>query len=460
MGNFEVKQSEMKLMFENLNSKVSFTTDCWTSPNNLVFMGVTAHYINENWELQVTTLDFIHLPGPHTGFNLHNCFVSVLETYGLETKTLGITLDNASNNDSFIQSIDKDSTNFKSFHHIRCFAHVLNLSAQTALDVLKDDLIKLRNGIKKIRSSPQSFLKFKELQCGMNLKPILDCPTRWSSTADMLERALKLKVPIISYLAVVDSAKKAIDEPLSLTSDAWGNFERILEYLVPFRQATIASCGDTYPSLSIVVPLYNTLMDHFQLWMAEKTNPQETLHRAVVTANAKLVQYYNLTSDCYTISTILDPRFKLDYYKKGEEGNRESYQEVFLIVNAVYQTFYITETTSETGVEEIKEVVAPFSFLYREEGSAINSADEFKMYCEDNSRLRGSDVLGWWKSNSKKYPNLSKMAKDYLAIPGTSTSSERLFSSGKHLISDTRQSLSPSTIRACQCLKSWEKWEN
>jgi hypothetical protein len=147
MDNFDVKQSEMKLIFENLDSKVSFTTDCWTSPNNLAFMGVTAHYINEDWELQVTTLDFIHLPGPHTGSNLHKCFVSVLETYGLETKTLGITLDNATNNDSLINFLDNDFTNFRSFHHIRCFAHVLNLSAQVALDVFKNDLIKLRMGI-------------------------------------------------------------------------------------------------------------------------------------------------------------------------------------------------------------------------------------------------------------------------------------------------------------------------
>jgi hypothetical protein len=34
---------------------------------------------------------------------------------------------------------------------------------------------------------------------------------------------------------------------------------------------------------------------------------------------------------------------------------------------------------------------------------------------------------------------------------------ERLFSGGKHLISITRECLSPSTIQACQCLKSWLK---
>ena len=146
----------------------------------------------------------------------------------------------------------------------------------------------------------------------------------------------------------------------------------------------------------------------------------------------------------------------MEYYKKGKEGNRESYQEVFSIVNAVYQNFY----TPENDVQVTKEVDTADNFFLFDEDSAMDPADEFKMYCDDNKRLRGSDILGWWKSNSKNYPNLSKMAKDYLAIPGTSTSSERLFSSGKHLISDTRQSLSPSTIRACQCLKSWEKWGN
>ena len=68
---------------------------------------------------------------------------------------------------------------------------------------------------------------------------------------------------------------------------------------------------------------------------------------------------------------------------------------------------------------------------------------------------KASDVLMWWKSNSVKYPNLSRMARDYLTIPGTSASSERLFSSGKELITDKRNLLSPDTIQACQCLKSW-----
>ena len=65
------------------------------------------------------------------------------------------------------------------------------------------------------------------------------------------------------------------------------------------------------------------------------------------------------------------------------------------------------------------------------------------------------DVLRWWKTHEAEFPNVAAMARDYLAIPATSAPSERLFSSGRQLVTDFRSRLSPATIRACQCLKSW-----
>lgn len=53
------------------------------------------------------------------------------------------------------------------------------------------------------------------------------------------------------------------------------------------------------------------------------------------------------------------------------------------------------------------------------------------------------------------YPSLGKMARDYLAVPATSASIERIFSSGKDLVTDKRGSLAPETIRECLCLKAW-----
>ena len=107
---------------------------------------------------------------------------------------------------------------------------------------------------------------------------------------------------------------------------------------------------------------------------------------------------------------------------------------------------------------EIEPVVSQDDLGIFEVEERTSSADELQKFCDSNDKLAGgtsAEVLAWWKINSRKYPNLSKMAKDFLAIPATSASSERLFSSGKHLISDTRCSLGPTTIEACQTLKSW-----
>ena len=51
------------------------------------------------------------------------------------------------------------------------------------------------------------------------------------------------------------------------------------------------------------------------------------------------------------------------------------------------------------------------------------------------------------------------MARDYLAIPGTSTASERAFSGGKRVVTDTRCRLAPETIRACMSWMSQSWWD-
>lgn len=67
------------------------------------------------------------------------------------------------------------------------------------------------------------------------------------------------------------------------------------------------------------------------------------------------------------------------------------------------------------------------------------------------------DILAWWKSMSLQFPGLAKVAREYLAIPGSSASSERAFSAGGNMITKKRASLATSTVQAAQCLRSWFK---
>lgn len=55
------------------------------------------------------------------------------------------------------------------------------------------------------------------------------------------------------------------------------------------------------------------------------------------------------------------------------------------------------------------------------------------------------DVLQWWKNNAVYYPRMSKVAREYLAIPSSLV--ERLFRSGRDIIGIRRYSMHAETVR-------------
>ena len=72
-----------------------------------------------------------------------------------------------------------------------------------------------------------------------------------------------------------------------------------------------------------------------------------------------------------------------------------------------------------------------------------------------NLEPRIGSIIQWWEDHSTMYLALSRMALDILSIPAMSAEVERVFSSAKLLISDTRNRLKEDIIEACECLKSF-----
>ncbi|XP_033985549.1 E3 ubiquitin/ISG15 ligase TRIM25-like isoform X3 [Trematomus bernacchii] len=56
------------------------------------------------------------------------------------------------------------------------------------------------------------------------------------------------------------------------------------------------------------------------------------------------------------------------------------------------------------------------------------------------------DPLKWWRESRKFYPRLSILARKYLCIPATSSSSERVFSTGGNIVTCLRSSLKPDHV--------------
>ncbi|KAF7761978.1 hypothetical protein Agabi119p4_9970 [Agaricus bisporus var. burnettii] len=65
------------------------------------------------------------------------------------------------------------------------------------------------------------------------------------------------------------------------------------------------------------------------------------------------------------------------------------------------------------------------------------------------------DPIQWWVKRSGAYPNLSRMAQDYLSIPASSVDVERLFSRGRVILNHMRNRLDPRMFCAMLCLGEW-----
>ena len=81
----------------------------------------------------------------------------------------------------------------------------------------------------------------------------------------------------------------------------------------------------------------------------------------------------------------------------------------------------------------------------------ISELDEYLRHPVESIK----DLLARWYNNRFIYPNLSRMALDYLSVPPTSTAVERVFSLGRGLLQYTRNRLSPASICAYLCLGDW-----
>lgn len=64
---YEKEFVNIKNLLLNLDSKVSLTSDIWTSMANDPYLSVTCHFIDNEWTLRNFLLDTFHFPHPHDG---------------------------------------------------------------------------------------------------------------------------------------------------------------------------------------------------------------------------------------------------------------------------------------------------------------------------------------------------------------------------------------------------------
>jgi hypothetical protein len=164
--------------------------------------------------------------------------------------------------------------------------------------------------------------------------------------------------------------------------------------------------------------------------------------------------YWKVVPEDYLLSTILDPRIK-------SMGDKAEEEEILLKKYEEYKENYLptpnesrapSPTPSETSVTVLNPIYKPklFSIFDQNQPKAINEVEE---YLKEDKISFNHCPFSWWLNKKDKYPILAKMARIHLAIPATSTSSERLFSDAGNLLSAKRTRINSELFKSIMFLK-------
>ncbi|KAI4468007.1 dna replication-related element factor isoform a [Holotrichia oblita] len=148
---YEQCRNECLDMTKNVKS-VCLTTDCWTSVNTESYIAVTAHFLNDEFQLRHILLDCSLMKTQHTSINLATEIKRVVTEWGFQEKVLLAVTDNASN----IKNAITKELNWK---HFGCFAHTINLIVKDALD---NDIVS--SLLKKVKTIVAHFKKVQTRQ--------------------------------------------------------------------------------------------------------------------------------------------------------------------------------------------------------------------------------------------------------------------------------------------------------
>lgn len=268
---FNKRKRQMKLLLGEATSKISLTTDMWTSPNHIPIIGITAHWYNKAKKLVSAVLDFKQMKHPHDGESICGALKESIGDFGLEGRIMGITTDNDSKMLAGLRLLKDSEPNLVA---VRCAAHVINLTASAGLDSLEREINTTRTVIKKLQASGMLYQTFKSIQRELDPKlPArripLDVETRWNSTYLMLSTAVDYQRALndlVKTMKVNAKEKKS----LTISEDEWEDVDWCLTLLKPFYDATNEVFHKDYPTLNTVLPVIYFLSDHLATFVTGK----------------------------------------------------------------------------------------------------------------------------------------------------------------------------------------------
>ncbi|KAM3241697.1 hypothetical protein ACQJBY_054487 [Aegilops geniculata] len=439
------------------------------------YMVVTAHFIDEFWQLKSFILRSVNVPCPHNAAVICQALRESLVEWHLERKISTMTLDNCTPNDKAMEHLpdmlDSDSLIFEGkYLHMRCAAHILNLIVKYGTDVMEEGIERVCDSVGFWSATPKRHEKFGKMARTLNIeyktRLALDSKTRWNSTYTMLNTALE-------YIEVFEKLKGR-EKLFSCcpTKDDWKVAKELCDRLKKFYDDTEAFSGTKYITANMFFPKICGIQLAIQKWA---TSANEIVRKMSEGMKLKFDKYWKDVDGLMSIATVLDPRYKVHMlqalfgYLKGMEYATVKVAEIrnFMAdLLDIYQEDNEATTTSKVvstaaaQVAGIGDVMNVFDKYMSSQPTICASQvrTELDLYLEEQPIKRipdkDMDIINWWKFGGAKYPTLQRIAHDILPIPVTS---ESAFSTSGRLLGPHRSRLTPKMAEALMCMQAWSR---
>ncbi|CAG9792672.1 unnamed protein product [Diatraea saccharalis] len=473
----------------------AITFDLWTDQyRHLSYITFTLHYLTADFELKSFTLCTKLIEGKKTGAKIQETLNETKECFDLQEKVLHSVTDAGSNVKRAISLAALDS-------HL-CLGHALhNLVTVDGIGSVPElaDLIKKCKKIVKTvryrlpdleREAEKEQIQFlqslervsEHLEMDEN-EPIIDdevsdshsvsglqtnsdefgsinhvpsiktsSPTRWHSMLAMLESLAHFcnRNPVNNLLAQVNQ------HDLKIYQQEWNLLEDLIRFLRKFREVVEMLSTQKTASLNLALVFRLEIRDILNSLSDEETLIMLSLKNKML---AKLDKRFPIT-DKIVVSALLDPRFislsQIDSYLEQKNTTRAAFLAEYIKIQPNISNHSTMVATSPPAVLASTSNESILSKLSKKHSSSSTSSiltsvefNEVDQECwrylaaANASDVVDDDVLQYWRNKSKTFPHLSQLARAILAIPATSTPSERVFSIAGLTVTAKRSRLNP-----------------
>jgi hypothetical protein len=435
-------------------------------------LSLTAHYIDDNFEFKTYKLG-IHQIDKHDHLSTAKKLENKMKLFGIFEKVNFMAVDNAAVMTKACKKLKKE--------YVGCFLHLMNLIVKRFFnskliigdgdeeveDEDEDDeneeafndlfqeqdsdddddeeeenpqpyhsekikaLVTVGKTLKKVKKIVKLFNKALQLRevliARTQLTLINDIKIRWNYTLLMINRYLELYDDVIDI--VTNSTKhEKIYKKYFLTEDDIDLLNCLSALLKPFYSVTQILSGDTYITIDKVLHSILYIRDKINKFNPDESVPIQKILKDLLLESFNFydAKYKLLDNVIYMSAALLSPKFK--YFNFLTETEKEKF-------------IKFDETNIKKIWDDIKneekpgDLNTPISTLsntsFFGEGFTNDSIQDREIENELNlirlEKFTG-DLSSFWQIRKNQYPKLYSVARRVFCCPGSSISSERLFS--------------------------------